>query len=343
MELRIDRYIHQLLFKHNCVIIPSFGGFVGNYKGADIHPTQHIFSAPSKQLVFNKNLIINDGLLANFIVQEENVTYPEAIEIIDKDVFKIKHLLSSGQKVELKSIGFLRLDVEKNIQFSPSTTVNYATSSFGLYSFQSSAIKRGGFVSEVGKTFKDRPAIKGKTRIKKYRKYALPLMVLPVAILLFLSPFSELLKDKIQLQTSGFFNTSNQKLYVPSNHTFDLSIAEIIPMQIAEEPAVVVEIEDTNAEFAVEETTKVISPVIQSPAEVSNGAFTLIAGCFAVKENAEKQVAQLKQKNIEASIIGQTKTGLFRVGCGSFNTSNEATEAMLTLRAQQTEVWVLKN
>ena len=111
MELKIDRYIQTLLFKHNCVIIPSFGGFVGNYKGAEIHPTQHIFTAPCKQLVFNKNLTINDGLLANIIVQEEKVTYSEALELIDKDVFKIKHLLSTGEKVELKSIGFLRLDV----------------------------------------------------------------------------------------------------------------------------------------------------------------------------------------------------------------------------------------
>jgi hypothetical protein len=343
MEMRIDRYIKTLLFSHNCVIIPSFGGFVGNYKGAEIHPTQHIFNAPCKQLVFNKNLTINDGLLANIIVQEEKVTFSEALELIDKDVFKIKHLLSSGEKVELKSIGFLRLDVEKNIQFSPVSSTNYATSSFGLHSFQSSAIKRGNFVNEVGKTFKDRPAVKAKTSSKKYRKYALPLLVLPIAILLFLSPFSAVLKDKIQLQTSGFFSSPETKLYQPESHSFNLPVSEIVPLKIAEVKEVVLNTEATDAAFAVAETTKVSTPAVQAATEITNGSFTLISGCFAIFENAEKQVLQLKLKNISASIIGKTKNGLYRVGCGSYSSINEANEAMMNLKTQQTEVWVLKN
>ena len=341
MELKIDRYIQTLLFKHNCVIIPSFGGFVGNYKGAEIHPTQHIFTAPCKQLVFNKNLTINDGLLANIIVQEEKVTYSEALELIDKDVFKIKHLLSIGEKVELRSIGFLRLDVEKNIQFNPVSSTNYATSSFGLHSFQSSAIQRGSFVSEVGKTFKDRPAVKAKTNLKKYRKYAL--FVLPIVILLFLLPFTAVLKDKVQLQTSGFFSSAETNLYQPESHNFNLPLAEIVPLQIIESNEITINTEVTDAAFAVAETTKVSTTAVQAATEITNGSFTLISGCFAILENAEKQVEQLKYKNINASIIGKTKNGLYRVSCGSYSNVNEANQAMISLKTQQTEVWVLKN
>ena len=341
MELKIDRYIQTLLFKHNCVIIPSFGGFVGNYKGAEIHPTQHIFTAPCKQLVFNKNLTINDGLLANIIVQEEKVTYSEALELIDKDVFKIKHLLSIGEKVELRSIGFLRLDVEKNIQFNPVSLTNYATSSFGLHSFQSSAIQRGSFVSEVGKTFKDRPAVKAKTNLKKYRKNAM--FVLPIVILLFLLPFTAVLKDKVQLQTSGFFSSAETNLYQPESHNFNLPLAEIVPLQVIESNEITINTEATDAAFAVAETTKVSTTAIQAATEITSGSFTLISGCFAILENAEKQVEQLKYKNINASIIGKTKNGLYRVSCGSYSNVNEANQAMISLKTQQTEVWVLKN
>ncbi len=341
MELKIDRYIQTLLFKHNCVIIPSFGGFVGNYKGAEIHPTQHIFTAPCKQLVFNKNLTINDGLLANIIVQEEKVTYSEALELIDKDVFKIKHLLSIGEKVELRSIGFLRLDVEKNIQFNPVSLTNYATSSFGLHSFQSSAIQRGSFVSEVGKTFKDRPAVKAKTNLKKYRKNAM--FVLPIVILLFLLPFTAVLKDKVQLQTSGFFSSAETNLYQPESHNFNLHLAEIVPLQVIESSEITINTEATDAAFAVAETTKVSTTAVQAATEITSGSFTLISGCFAILENAEKQVEQLKYKNINASIIGKTKNGLYRVSCGSYSNVNEANQAMISLKTQQTEVWVLKN
>jgi hypothetical protein len=343
MELRIDRYIQELLFNHNCVIIPSFGGFVGNYKGAEIHPTQHIFTAPCKQLAFNKNLIINDGLLANYIVQIEKVTYPEALEIIDKDVFKIKHLLSSGEKAILKSIGFFRLDVEKNIQFSPSSTINFATSSFGLQSFQSSAIRRGGFVTDVGKTFLDRPSIQSKRSFKKYKKFVVPALILPVAMMLFLSPFSGLIKDKIQLQTSGFFSKNESKEYKPKAHQFSLPVLEIRPMRVVVENNIEEAAKEIEDSFAVADSTKVSAPMVQPISQNIEGSFTLISGCFAIVENAEKQVEQLKQKNINASIIGKTKNGLYRVGCGSFNSSVEANAALMSLKAQDTEAWVLKN
>jgi hypothetical protein len=221
--------------------------------------------------------------------------------------------------------------------------VNYATASFGLTSFQSSAIKRGNFASQLENTFKDRPAVKGKVKLKKYRKYALPLLILPLAITLFLFPFSAELKDKIQIQTSGYFSQSKAKVYFADAHTFNLAMASIEPMQMIEENVVEAAPEVSLTEFAAAETTKVTVTKMTTQEINTNAPFTLIAGCFAVLENAEKQIAQLKLKNIEASIIGKTKNGLYRVGCGSFQTANEANDAMVNLKAQQTDVWVLKN
>ena len=42
-EIMIDvtAYIKELLFKHDCVILPDFGGFIGNYTPAGIdHSTK---------------------------------------------------------------------------------------------------------------------------------------------------------------------------------------------------------------------------------------------------------------------------------------------------------------
>ncbi|HRG60024.1 MAG TPA: SPOR domain-containing protein [Bacteroidia bacterium] len=342
MELKIDSYILTLLFNHNCVIIPTFGGFVGNYKGAEIHPTQYIFNAPRKQLAFNKNLTINDGLLANHIAQTEKLSYSEALEIIDKEVFKLKHLLQSGEKICLQNIGFLKLDVEKNIQFSPSSTTNFETSSFGLHSFQSSAIKRGNYANDLGKTFIDRPSIKANKGFKKYKKFIIPALILPIALLLYISPVAGIFKEKVQIQTSGYFSSNPTALYKPIKHEFNLVASELKPLQTlaSAEPTVLVEPKN---EIAVAETSHVETPIVQPIETPLQGSYTLISGCFAVLQNAEKQIEHLKSKNINASIIGKTKTGLFRVGCGSFNSATEANEAMMNLKAQQTDVWVLKN
>jgi len=46
----ISSYISELLFEHDCVIIPNFGGFICNYKPADIHPIQNTVSPPAKAI-----------------------------------------------------------------------------------------------------------------------------------------------------------------------------------------------------------------------------------------------------------------------------------------------------
>jgi cell division protein FtsN len=51
----------------------------------------------------------------------------------------------------------------------------------------------------------------------------------------------------------------------------------------------------------------------------------------------------LKSKNLSASIIGKTNSGLIRVGIGNYATAEAASEDMKALKEQQIEVWVLKN
>jgi hypothetical protein len=119
---KIEKHISTLLYEHDCVIVPNLGGFVANYAAAKIHPTQHTFMPPSKHLVFNKNLKNNDGLLANHIATQEKTNYPEALKYIDHFVSDINSELKRGSKVKIDDVGTLFLDVERNIQFEPSTT-----------------------------------------------------------------------------------------------------------------------------------------------------------------------------------------------------------------------------
>ena len=71
----IVRHINNLLLKHNCVIVPGLGGFVANYKSARIHPVNHTFTPPAKEIVFNTGLKHNDGILATYIALELNINY----------------------------------------------------------------------------------------------------------------------------------------------------------------------------------------------------------------------------------------------------------------------------
>ena len=67
MKKSVSYYISELLFLHDCVIIPDFGGFIGKKRSAILNTTTGTLNPPSKQIVFNKNLNANDGLLISYI------------------------------------------------------------------------------------------------------------------------------------------------------------------------------------------------------------------------------------------------------------------------------------
>lgn len=75
---RFIEYISDLLFLHDCVIIPDFGGFICNYKSAHIDEENGLICPPAKDILFNRNLTHNDGLLVNWIACKENITYEKA-------------------------------------------------------------------------------------------------------------------------------------------------------------------------------------------------------------------------------------------------------------------------
>ena len=92
--VHLDKYIVQLLHHHDCVIIPEFGGFVAQYKPASLDRVTGFYSPPSKQILFNINLKNNDGLLANKIAQEQDISSEGLAQIIadfvTNDQYRIK-------------------------------------------------------------------------------------------------------------------------------------------------------------------------------------------------------------------------------------------------------------
>ena len=103
----IQKYVVELLFKHDCVIIPNLGGFVAQYKSAALDEVTGFFSPPSKQILFNINLKNNDGLLANEIAQRKQITYNEANELIISFVSNVDQQLNAKKSFTFLDLGTL--------------------------------------------------------------------------------------------------------------------------------------------------------------------------------------------------------------------------------------------
>ncbi|HOF20778.1 MAG TPA: SPOR domain-containing protein [Bacteroidales bacterium] len=132
----ITPFICELLFSHDCVIVPGFGGFVGNYASARIDRATFTFYPPAKQISFNRNLRNNDGLLAGRISEQLQISFSDSVNLIEEFVTDIRTRIDRKEKVVFENIGLFSVNHEGSIQFEPQGNINYHRSSYGLESFQ---------------------------------------------------------------------------------------------------------------------------------------------------------------------------------------------------------------
>ena len=136
MKLPIEKHIFELLKHHDCVIITGLGGFILNPRSAYINDITNQIYPPSKEISFNKNLCKNDGLLANHLTTEEDISYDEACIEIMKFSRKAKLKLNNNNSIFFENIGTLQLNNDGHIEFVADKSFNFNKEAYGLRSFQ---------------------------------------------------------------------------------------------------------------------------------------------------------------------------------------------------------------
>lgn len=128
----IEEIIGNLLLRHNCVVVPSFGGFVARQLSAQIDYQSGLMLPPRKSLLFNRQLINNDGLLIAEFARENSVSYSEAEASVRTTISTWNSTLRAGNRVTIDRVGFLYFDSEKNICFEQDRYFNLLLSAYGL-------------------------------------------------------------------------------------------------------------------------------------------------------------------------------------------------------------------
>jgi hypothetical protein len=128
----VEQLIGDLLVRHNCVIIPAFGGFVAKQTSASIDYKNGIMTPPRKSLLFNRQLINNDGLLIAELAVSNAINYNQATDTVGSLVNTWNEKLRNGERITIDKIGFLFYDQEKNICFEQDRFFNLLLESYGL-------------------------------------------------------------------------------------------------------------------------------------------------------------------------------------------------------------------
>ena len=325
--MKIGFYIGALLYRHDCVVIPGFGGFIANYTPAFIHPVQNTFNPPSRQIMFNASLLHNDGLLATHIAGEEGISFDQALNRIIEEVAEIHKELKSGKTIHLDGFGSLHTNHENSIVFTPKSANNWLEDAYGLPTFVSPPIRRSDYKS-IQDSQEKRNGIHLPIAVRRIAAIAVPLLAIGLwslfntdQITAFTSNYSSVFPSEILSQ----FSVSSIKKSIHVDVLSHSKSSTVKPM-VKTEANPVTTTKDVIAEPVVNtEKSENKTALAVENKSVGSGHFYIIGGAFKSKENADKMIEQLKAKNFSATIAGQNKKGLYLVSAASCDDASQAT------------------
>ncbi len=333
--MQIEEYISELLYRHDCVVIPGLGGFVTDYASAKAHPVSHTFYPPSKNILFNSKLIRDDGLLLHNISLTEEISYNQAKIKVEDFVRNCKSDLKQGKKLSFEKIGIIYKNIEDNILFEPVTSANYLEESFGLPTFISPPIFRKPVHKRLEKKFIDRKPVPERDRDRKKVYWAL-VATIPILLIVSWLIFNPQLKNK-NAQHSSVIPVSELKM----NNT------DIAGFQVEENKKHATPLKDFKFEDSDKEPEQKLNNSSVDPKKTITGTegprYYIIGGAFRYKENADNLVTTLRSKGYDAKHAGLNPAGLHIV---SYFNSEDKSEVLINLsmirKNDNPSAWILR-
>ncbi len=329
----IAAHISKLVREHELVIIPGLGGFLTNFHSSTIHALSHRIESPGRHIAFNSRLKENDGLLAHYFAQKGQLSYKDALNLVETFAEFCKNELQTGGKISFENLGVLSLNTNGFIEFSPDLSLNYADEYFGLPDIIAARIERS----------KDHiPVIQlhpeAKEKIKKnalvLRKIAA--IAIPFFVIGLLAFFTRDQIKSLYLQPAAIISL-NADSVDPETSEME-SINSDKPAEGKSESKEKEERLFVN-DNAVEESPDII---IDESSLIASGRYHVICGAFNNKELADALISKLQLEGFESYIAGQNNIGLYRVSFANYTIRTKAVEQLRWFQANRNkDAWLL--
>ncbi|PQJ31376.1 sporulation protein [Nonlabens arenilitoris] len=321
--MQIATYISDLLYRHECVVLPGYGAFISRRVPAQHFASSHTIYPPKKGLSFNAQIQQNDGLLVNYVATVESIPYQQAVQEVRNYVRFLDHELDTNGVVTIHKIGRFTRNEEQSLQFTPMYLVNYLPEAFGLTAHETYAVDRTPVETKIpvpaAATIELPPVQKEEIE----ETPVVPLHV-PAASKTPWLRYAAIGAVLIGLSYVGF-NT-----YTTQEAQNDIAVQEMADEEFTRE---------------IQEATFMISnplPSIELEVAPVVKNYHIVAGAFRDPANADKKVAQLKRNGYDSQRIGVNKYGLHNVAFSSHADRNDAINELYRLRKQGfTGAWLL--
>lgn len=341
----LGKYISELLYKHDSVIVPGFGTFSTKYIPARFIPEEKIVESPRKIADFSPEPKQGDTPLVDFIAQKMGKNHEEVHQYISDTIRETEHALEAGNKVEFELIGTFYRDTDGSLQFEASRQVNYIENDTGVQAVDTPSQKPIGEQNELDSQLKKAETTTESTKPKKEeimkepaKKETKPekpqdqkeqmdpvmkwLAIIGIPVLLILIV--------LFWQFNYFFGEDG---------LFRRSETVVVEAPI-EEPVEIVEPEPV----AVEPAEPPFDPYMQ-PARPEPGrpVYYIVVGSFRSEVNATNLALQLRKEDHRlASVLPKTPSEFYRTYSGWYYNLNEAKAEKRNLDDDLKEIaWIL--
>lgn len=378
--MALESHLRTLLYDHDCVIIPEFGGFLTRYRPAHIHALQQTLVPPSKVLTFNRRLVSNDGLIAQEIMRREGVSFDQAMAHIQHRVAEMEMALASTQRVVLEGIGTFHADAAGTLQFTPEAGQNFLKDAFGLASLALDTAAAMASEPEVVETeVSAEPEAEPETPVivltpspeatpaqvertpeapRKKRRWMVAAVALPLV-----AAGVYFMRDTLPLngQTFGFLNAPSPVVASEFQPRFP---EEDIVFPATDDQNRIAAIAKSNPSLAniffdfevnemspggirvvlnAAETAADTPTPAPAPANSNLDLYFVVGGAFSEKANADRLVGTLQAKGFDAYVFGQSR-GLHLVCYGSYTNKVAARKALAEVKASENaKAWLKRH
>ncbi|MDF5691221.1 hypothetical protein [Aquirufa aurantiipilula] len=338
----IVQLIETLLYEHDCIIIPNFGGFVVNVKDFEFNAKEEIIYPRKRWIAFNERLRSDDGTLATAWAKKEGISHKVAFDQINQFSKSLKEALKNEQTLVLAKLGTFSLTTESKISFLPNPEQNFDLSQFGLLPVGlpvTSKISKPILIEnpieksltlheEISEKSQEEEEIVPKRISTKVYVYALVAFILG--------------------GLSAYFLTEPNSRYVNSSLSpFTIKIKKEKSAQVNQESKVAIP-----EEKAIEADSSILPNTIEpnkegvkTPASLDNQSVFLVAASFQTQAKAELALNELKAKGFDQAVIlpkAQEEIH-FRVSIGTETNMEAGYKKAAEIKSQKKlDIWVYK-
>lgn len=366
-------FVEELLYEHQCVIIPDFGAFVSNRKVAQLLKDSTIVP-PAKEISFNARLHVNDGILVKHVAQQEHISYQAAQEYVRAEVEQWKYVLGKEEELVLDKIGKFHQTPQDSVVFEPFAQENFLTDSFGLSAVSVNEISKSASLagsSAMSDVLAENPMTTKEEKkqafvLPSWAKYALSgvvgLGIIYYGVYAFLQSLTKpsqevaVASGKQKISEASFVGSGTavaQKEISADTISATAKALSQKQLELEKEQAQLAQLEKQEHErqqrekqqqvVAVPKTTSKGKSSVASVADSDPRPYHLVAGAFSSLANAHNKVAELKKDGFkDAVVVGKNAKGLFLVSYKSFDQDTQARAYISKVKENGYDTWLYK-